>query len=141
MNFSGDYKLTKMMTCVEDDSEKPFVMISIDEVIEKTEDEHEKQQMEMLKNTVLTVAADGAMTYHMPIPEGSPADEIEEARAKGLIDENGEYIVERQQGKIENDALYLYDKNKFFTGEEWVKISTDVEGELKMFTSLYEKIK
>lgn len=135
MNFVGDYKLSKVIRM----SDEGVTFIAVDEAIALEDDPHSKQELQRSKNAILTVCEDGKALYHMPIPEGVPAEEIAKAEASGRI-YNGDFLFEEQQIKIENDALYLYDRSQFLTGEEWVKVSTDVEGELNMVTMIYNKI-
>lgn len=138
MKFEGTYKAVKVVKMVEGQG---FVFEDIDKVIAQADDE-DKRIYEQTARSLLIVEADGSIKYAMGIPEGTPAEEIEKAKKHGMVvSDDGKYIITKcEAGKIEDDALYLYDKSTFLAGTEWVKISTDVEGELNLVTTLYRLV-
>lgn len=137
MGFAGSYKAVKAVKMVEGQG---FVFEDIDKLIAEADDEN-KRIYEQTLRSVLIVEEDGSIKYAMEIPEGTPAEEIEKAKSRGMVvSDDGKYIITRaEKGKIEDGALYLYDASTFLAGTEWVKISTEVEGELNLVTTLYKK--
>lgn len=137
MGFEGTYRAVKALKMMEGQG---FVFVDIDRLIAEADDE-DKRIYEQTARTRLIVEADGSMRYAMEIPEGTPAEEIEKAKKHGMdVSDDGKYIITRSEiGKVEDGALYLYDKSTFLAGTEWVKISTDVEDELNLVTTLYKR--
>ena len=140
MNFLGDYKVSKMMTMNRETEKMEFADVAdvYEQMKAAGEDPHELQQMQFQMQTTLTVT-ENEMIYSMPIPEDAPADELEKARAEGMIVDD-KLVYERGKCKIEDGALYMYDRSTFLTGSEWAKISTDTEGELNMVMAIWNKI-
>lgn len=138
MGFEGTYKAVKAVKMVEGQG---FVFEDIDTLIAEADEENKRIYQQTVR-ALLVVEADGSLKYMMEIPEGTPAEEIEKAKSRGMaVSDDGKYIITRSEtGKIEDGALYLYDKTTFLAGTEWVKISTDVEGELNLITTLYKRV-
>lgn len=139
MKFEGVYKAEKVVKNVEG---KGFVFFDLAQLLAETTDAAEKHMLEKTAGTLLMVDKEAHIKQAMAIPEGTPAEEIEKAKSRGMeVSDDGKYIVTKSEvGKYEGDALYLYDKTTFLAGTEWVKISTDTEGELNLITTLYRKI-
>lgn len=138
MGFEGVYKAVKAVKMMEGQG---VVFEDIDKLIAEADDEN-KRIYEQTLRSLLVVEADGSIKYTIEIPEGTPAEEIEKAKSRGMVvSDDGKYIITNSEtGKVENGELYLYDKSTFLAGTEWVKISTDVEGELNLVTTLYKRI-
>lgn len=138
MSFEGSYKAIKALKMVEGQG---FVFVELDKLIAEADDE-DKRMYEQTLRSLIIVEADGSIKYAMEIPEGTPVDEIEKAKKHGMdVSDDGKYIITKSEtGKIEDGALYLYDKSTFLAGTEWVKISTDVEDELNLVTTLYKRV-
>lgn len=139
MGFEGMYKAAQTARFVEG---KGLVFEDIDTVYARTTDEEEKHMLEQTMRSLIMVDELGNINYVMEIPEGTPAAELEKAKSRGMkVTEDGKYLVTRTEGgKVEDGALYLYDKSKFLAGTEWVKISTEVEDELNLITTLYKRV-
>lgn len=138
MGFEGTYKAIKALKMVEGQG---FVFEDIDKLMAEADDEDKRIYAQTVR-TLLVVEADASIKYAMEIPEGTPAEEIEKAKSRGMVvSEDGKYIITKSEtGKIEDGELYLYDKSTFLAGTEWVKISTDVEDELNIVTTLYKRV-
>ncbi len=111
MSAVGVYKLTKVMAPVaEPEADKPAFELITVE-----------EQLENLKK--------------------NDPDEVEqfERIMRGRIYEE-HLLMELYRIKYEGDDLYMYDSNQMLTGEEWVKISTENEGELNLIMQVYNKI-
>lgn len=139
MNYEGVYKAVKQMKMVEGQG---LVYEDLDKLIAEAADEEDRRIYEQNAHSQLIVGADGTIKFAMEIPEGTPAEEIEKAKRQGLeVSEDGKYIITKSEiGKIEDGVLYMYDKSTFLTGKEWVKISTDAEGELNLVTTVYKRV-
>lgn len=136
--FEGTYKAVKAVKMVEGQG---FVFEDLDKLIAEADDE-DKRIYEQTVRSLLIVESDASIKYAMEIPEGTPAEEIEKAKKHGMVvSDDGKYIITKSEtGKVEDGALYLYDKSTFLAGTEWVKISTDVEDELNLVTTLYKRV-
>lgn len=141
MSAVGVYKLTKMMSPVENPGpdEKAIRMAPVEEILASETDPDELERLKRDLSMQIIITEDGQMLYGMPIPEGTPEEEIKKAEARGMIKDN--YVI-FDSGKIkyEGTDLYMYDKSRFLTGEEWVKISTEKEDELNLVMQIYNKI-
>ena len=139
MNFLGDYKLNKMLTMNSETEKTEFAdPATVYARMEAAgEDPRELRQMQMQIDTVMTVT-EGELIYRLPIPADAPKDEIEKMEKAGMI-KDGMVEYERTPAKIEDSALYMYDRSTFLAGTEWVKISTDVEGELNLIMAIWKK--
>ncbi len=104
---------------------------------EAGEDPRELRQMQMQIDTVMTVT-ENEMIYRLAIPADIPQEEIEKMEKAGMI-QDGMVEYEKTPCKIEDGALYMYDRSTFLAGTEWVKISTDVEGELNLIMAIWKK--
>lgn len=137
MNFEGTYKAVKALKMGDDG----FAFEDIEKLIADA-DEENKRMYEQMVRSLLIVGEDSSLKHAMEIPEGTPAEEIEKAKSRGMVvTDDGKYIItQAEKGKIEDGALYMYDASTFLAGTEWVKISTDVEGELNLVTTLYKRI-
>lgn len=135
MNFAGQYKLSKVRHMNEDES--AIVYMDVEKVLAMKTDEFERRELQRDMDTLLSVAENGCMSFLLPLPPDVPEEEIKKAGME-IID--GMVKTRDEEGKIENGALYMHDKHMFLTGEEWVKISTDVEGELDLVTMYYKKV-
>lgn len=138
MEMIGEYRITKVMSLPEDGF--GLVYIPIDDAIAREKDDHDRLELQRLKNWILTIYEDGSLVYGMDIPEGIPEEEIKKAEKIGRI-KDGRFILEEQQGKIEDGEIYMHDERKMLTGEEWVKISTEDPNIISNFTYIFEKIK
>lgn len=138
MNYEGTYKAVKALKMVE--GQGP-VFEDIDKLMAEADDE-DKRIYEQTARSFLIVETDGSIKYAIEVPDGTPAEELEKAKNHGMeVSDDGKYIITKTEiGKIEDGALYLYDKSTFLTGSEWVKISTDVEGEINLLTTLYKRV-
>lgn len=134
MNFAGDYKLATVKQLKADRS--GFEQVPVTELDMSSE---AAQSMAYMLQSILTITEEGEMITHMPLPEGAPADEIAQAEAAGRI-WNGDYLLDRKAVKFEGGNVYMNDSSKFLTGEEWVKLNTDNEGELNMITMSYQRV-
>lgn len=139
MNFEGTYKAVKCIKLVEGEGK---VFVDIDTLLAEAADEEDKRILMQTVRSMLKVDAEGNIQSVMEIPENTPAEEIEKAKGRGMtVTDDGKYIITKaEKGKIENGELYLYDKSTFLAGTEWVKISTDVEGELNLITTIYKRV-
>lgn len=139
MNFIGTYKAKKMVQCTEN---RGVVFEDIDKLLAKATDIDDKRMLEQAARSLIYVDEEANIQQMMEIPENTPVDEIEKMKKKGMpISKDGRYVIlETNPGKIEDGELYLYDKSTFLTGKEWVKISTDVEDELHLVTTIYKKM-
>ncbi len=135
MSFAGEYVVDKVMSM----GEGGFVLLPIDEAKAKLDDPHDIQEMEKMKNMVLTVEEDGSAYMGMPIPEGTPQAEIDKAVSRGMEVKDGCLIIEKMQTKAEGNDLFMYDRQQMLTGEEWVKITTENEGELNLIMYTYKR--
>lgn len=138
MNFEGTYRAVKAIKMVEGQG---FIFEDIDKLMAEADDE-DKRIYEQTVRTLLVVEADGSFKHAMEIPEGTPAQEIEKAKKHGMVvSDDGKYIITKTEtGKVEDGALYMHDESTFLAGTEWVKVSTDVEGELNFVTTLYKRV-
>lgn len=134
MSFIGDYKVTTVRKLKDDDS--GFEWVSVSEIDVNS---NLYGSLANMFNTTITIKEDGQMIYHMPIPEGVSKEEIKAAEEKGMI-VNGEVVVDKKVVKIEDGNIYMQDASKILTGEEWVKINTENEGELDFVLIKYKKI-
>lgn len=143
MSAVGVYKLTKVMAPVaEPEADKPaFELITVEEQLEnlKKNDPDEVEQFERIMSAHIIISEDGKMVMGIPIPADAPEEEVQRARERGRIYEE-HLLMELYRIKYEGDDLYMYDSNQMLTGEEWVKISTENEGELNLIMQVYNKI-
>lgn len=137
MSFAGDYRLASMKKLKSDDS--GFEDVAIEVILAEKEKDEPDNSIDNIYRTIITITEEGEMIYHMPIPEGVPEDQIEAAKAKGFV-VNGEFVVDRKMLKMEDGNIYMQDTSKFLTGDEWVKINTENEGELNLVLMKYKKI-
>jgi len=135
MGFAGDYKLYQMMGY---DPEKGMVYVDLETYEKQFVEEGDEVEFERNKNTELHVCEDGNMLMTMAIPEGAPEEEIKKAEAAGRI-VDGRFVVDRIEGKIEDGNIYMHDPSKMMTGEEWIKVNTDNEGEINLLSVIYRK--
>jgi len=135
----GFYKISKMLQF----GENGKCYVDAAEFLEKlkNEDPDEYRHEAKTLGMGLLVAEDGSTKNTMDIPEGVTEEEIQkEVEENGLVIENGKIILEEGKTKVENGELYMYDESKFLTGEEWVKVSTDVEDELNFIMYIYKLV-
>lgn len=137
MNLFGNYKLSKMMSMGDEKVEFVDAAVLLQKMEESGEDPREVQHMKFQMNTIMTVTED-EMVYRMPIPEDVPQDEIEKMTKAGRIVDDM-IVLERTKCKIKDGDLYMHDRSTFLAGTEWVKISTDVEGELNLVMAIWTK--
>ncbi|MCQ2973918.1 MAG: hypothetical protein MJ211_03825 [Bacteroidales bacterium] len=139
MKYIGTYKAVKAAKLIEGQG---FVFEEINKMLSETTDPGQKHTLEQTARTLLIVDENANINNAMEIPSGTPAEEIEKAKSRGMIiTEDGKFIITKQnKGKIENNELYFYEPTKFLAGTEWVKISTDKEDELNLVTTIYKKI-
>ncbi len=138
MKFAGIYKVSKVAKRTEDG----FVFEDIEKRLAEATNPADKHMLEQSVRSLLMIDEDASLKHLMEIPEGTPAEELEKAKSRGMtVTDDGKYIVTKaEEGKFENDELYLHDPSTFLAGTEWVKISTDVEDELNLVASIYKRI-
>ena len=137
MSYAGDYRIKEGPAFTEDG----IVMKPFAELIAAEEDEDEIAELKKMEKTILRITEDGKMINVMPIPEGTPQEEIDKAKAMGRVTDDNMVLLEaRNNVKFEDGNIYLSDPHKMLTGDEWVKLNTDVEGELNMVMYTYQKI-
>ncbi len=138
MGFVGTYKAVKILQR----DENGIVFKDVDEVLANTTDDGMKHTIEQTVRTLIIVDENANINRAMEIPEGTPAEQIEGAKQHGMsVSADGKYMITKtEQGKVEDGVLYLYDAGKLLNGEEWVKISTDNDGELNMISAIYKMI-
>ena len=135
----GDYKMATMKAMNEE--ELKFESVDIQVLIDRTEDEDDKEDFIRQANVILRVSDEGVCTYLSPIPDSVPKEEIDKAIEAGEKVIDGKYLVTQEtEGKVENGELFIYDDNKMLTGEEWVKVSTDDPEILDFIMATYKKI-
>ena len=134
----GDYRISKTMGMNEE--KQCFELVDIQTVIDAAEDEDDRRETEQMAAMILRIDENGKCTYLSPIPDTVTDAEIEEAKADGARIEGRMIITDEKDGKVENGELFIHDEQKMLTGEEWVKVSTDVDGELNMVMAVYSKI-
>ncbi len=139
MRYAGTYKAVKAAKFVEGEG---LVFEDINKLLAETSDPGQRHTLEQSVHSVIIVDEEANISQAMEIPEGTPAEEIEKAKSRGMVvSEDGKYIVTKAyKGKFEDDQLFLYDQSTFLAGTEWVKISTDVPDELNMITTIYKII-
>lgn len=139
MKYLGIYKAIKAARNVEGQG---LIYEDIDKLLAETTDPGQKHSLEQMTRTMLIVDEDANINNAMEIPAGTPAEEIEKAKSRGMkVTDDGKYILTKpNKGKFENGELFFYDQTKFLTGSEWVKISTDIEDELNLISAIYKKI-
>lgn len=138
MAFDGIYKVIKARKMVEGQG---FVFEDAEKILQETTNPDEKRNLERTFNTLVIIDEAANIKQAMEIPANTPAEEIEKAKSQGTVIVDEKYVVMKtNEGKVENGELFYHDQSKFMTGEEWVKISTDVEDELNMVFAIYKRI-
>ncbi len=136
----GNYRLSKIMTMNPETEKMEFVDVQVayDHMKAAGVDPRELLQMEFQMKTTLRVT-ENELIYTLEIPEEMPAEELERAKKAGMI-EDGLMVMEKTKCKLENGELFMYDRSTFLAGSEWVKITTDVPGELNMVMNVWTKV-
>ena len=140
MNYTGNYRITKTMSMKEDGS--GFELADIDALLANPQDEDDEENLNNLKNTFYRIEESGELITYVPIPEGVSKKDIEDAKKAGMLccNDTGVRVGKSKQVKFEGDDIFLYDEQKMLNGEEWVKLNTDVEGELNFVMAVYTKM-
>lgn len=136
MKFVGTYKIYKMIQNMGDHME----LVDVESVLASKTEPDEIRELQRSINQMLYITEDGLAYTVMPIPEGAPKEEIEKAEAAGQIINGMVKLGRPTNVKEEDGALYFEDPSRVLTGEEWFKVSTEVEGEINMVTMAYMKI-
>ncbi len=137
MKYIGKWKIHSCMTF---DEEKGMVFKPLDEIIASDPDDGSMAQM---KATVIEFTENGEVLTLMPIPEGTPPEAIEAARASGMEITDKGAVLGRAPWK-EEDGVIKFDSG--VTGEvlgekadPWVAVEEDENGLISYATMKLER--
>ena len=139
MKYLGRWRIH---SCMSFDEENGVVYKALDEMLEQDPADDTAAQM---KNTVIEFTEDGSILTLMRIPEGTPQEALDQARASGMVIlDDGFAVLESKQWK-EEDGQVKFDSGiqGEIMGEKadpWVPVSEDGDGLLVYLTMKLERI-
>ncbi|MBR4659060.1 MAG: hypothetical protein IKP26_07410 [Clostridia bacterium] len=110
MKYTGKWRIKSCMTF---DGDSGLVLKTLDEMLAADPADETAAQMRM---TVIDITGDGRILTTMPIPEGTPKEAIEEAKASGM--------------RIIDDSYALLESTEWKEENGEVKFDTGVKGEV-----------
>lgn len=110
MKYAGIYKVSKDAKRTEDG----FVFEDIEKRLAEATNPADKHMLEQSVRSLLMIDEDASLKHIMEIPEGTPAEELEKAKSRGMtVTDDGKYIVTKaEEGKFENEVCFLSDSNR-----------------------------
>ena len=139
MKYLGRWRIHN---CMSFDEENGVVYKTLDEMLEQDPADDTAAQM---KNTVIEFTEDGSILTLMRIPEGTPQEALDQARASGMVIlDDGFAVLESKQWK-EEDGQVKFDSGiqGEIMGEKadpWVPVSENGDGLLVYLTMKLERI-
>ncbi len=127
MKFAGKWRIHSTMAF---DEEKGLVLKTLDEMLAADPADETAAQMQM---TEIVITDDGKILTTMPIPEGTPREAIEAAKASGMQIIDDKYaLLESTEWKEEDGAIKFDAKvNGEVLGEAvdpWIPLEEDENG-------------
>ena len=105
MEYSGTYKAIKAAIHVEGQG---LVFDDISNMIAQAASPSQKRDLEQKLRTLIIVDSSASINQAMEIPAGTPAEQIEAAKARGMaVTDDGKYIITKPgKGKIKGTSRY-----------------------------------
>ena len=138
MKYTGKWRVHSAMTF---DEEKGLVFKTLDEMLAADPADETAAQMKM---TEIVITEDGRILTTMPIPEGTPKEAIEAAKASGMhIIDDSCALLDSTEWKEENGEIKFDSKVKGeVLGEAvdpWLPLAEDENGRLALQVMLLER--